>query len=261
MDLSLDNHTALVCGASQGIGAATAHELSLLGARVILLARNADKLKSIHSSLKPHPKGHEIIVCDIGLRDELTNKVAAKLSQTGGATILVNNTGGPAGGPIASASDEQFLESFEKHVLASSRLAQLLLPYMKQQRYGRIVNIISTSVKIPIPGLGVSNTIRGAVASWAKTLAGEVAVDGITVNCVLPGMTKTDRLEAIVQNTVQKTNQTRDSVEAGMIATIPARRFAEAHEVAAAVAFLTSPAASYINGVALAVDGGRTGCY
>lgn len=261
MDMNLGEHTALVCGASQGIGAATAHELSLLGARVILLARNAEKLKAVHDSLKPHPKGHATIVCDIGARDELANKVSSMLSQTGGATILINNTGGPAGGPITHASDEQFLETFEKHVLVSSRLSHLLLPYMKQRRYGRIVNIISTSVKIPIPGLGVSNTIRGAVASWAKTLAGEVAADGITVNCVLPGMTKTDRLEAIVQNSVQKTGQSRDAVEAAMIATIPARRFAEAQEVAAAVAFLTSPAASYINGVALAVDGGRTGCY
>lgn len=260
MELSLSGKTALVCGASQGIGAATAKELAALGARVILLARNAEKLETVKSSLaNPHLQ-HQTIAVDIAQRVELTKHIKNAISAFGPITILINNTGGPAAGPVTEATEQDFLATFEKHVLVNSLLAQLLLPGMKEQKYGRILNVISTSVKVPIPGLGVSNTIRAAVANWAKTLSQEVASFGITVNSVLPGMTKTERLESLIQGTSQKQQKAREDVEKSMLATIPAGRFAEASEVAAAIAFLATPAAAYINGVALAVDGGRTGC-
>lgn len=261
MNLDLSGRTALVCGASQGIGAAVAKELSELGARVVLLARSEERLAATMATLKPVKEPHLTVACDIADLNKLETSVDDILKTIGGAVILVNNTGGPSGGPITEAPDEQFLETFQKHVLAASHLTKLVLPYMKKRGFGRIINIVSTSVKVPIPGLGVSNTIRAAIGGWSKTLAGEVACYGITVNCVLPGMTKTERLEAIIEGNVKKTTQTREQVEEKMLASIPAGRFGEAHEIASAAAFLATPAAGYINGVALAVDGGRTGCY
>jgi 3-oxoacyl-[acyl-carrier protein] reductase len=172
-------------------------------------------------------------------------------------TILINNTGGPPGGPIAAARPEEFLAAFTAHLLCNQLLAQALLPEMKAARFGRIVNIISTSVKTPIPNLGVSNTIRGAVASWAKTLAAEVAPHGVTVNNVLPGFTDTERLSSLVATRAQKGNTTADAVQKEMLATIPAARFGKSEEVGAAIAFLCTPAAAYINGINLPVDGGR----
>jgi 3-oxoacyl-[acyl-carrier protein] reductase len=171
---------------------------------------------------------------------------------------LVNNTGGPPGGTALEATPEQYEQAFNNHVLCNQLLVQAVVPHMERQKYGRIINIISTSVKQPIAGLGVSNTIRAAVANWAKTLAAELGPRGITVNNVLPGMTDTARLRWLIGARAEKTGESVEAVEKIMKAEIPLRRFATASEIAAAVAFLACPAASYINGINIPVDGGRT---
>lgn len=257
MDLNLAGKHALVCGASEGIGRAAAHELALLGADVTVLARRADALQRVIDALpNAGSQRHGLLAADVFDTDRLRAAVDA-LATAHPLHILVNNTAGPPGGPAHGASEEAFLDTFRKHLLANHALVQATLPGMRAARWGRIVNVISTSVREPIPNLGVSNTIRGAVASWAKTLSRELAADGITVNNVLPGYTRTARLAQILRDRAQTNGQSEDAVAAGMRQTVPAGRFAQAEEVAAAIAFLCSPAAAYINGVSLAVDGGR----
>ncbi len=258
MDLNLSGRRALVCGASEGIGRATAHELALLGASVTVLARRAEVLKDVAESL-PRTHGdqqHGWITADVADHAGLQAVLLAHLRDQP-CHILINNSGGPPGGRAIDASAVEYLDAFRHHLLANQLLAQALVPGMRTAGWGRIVNVISTSVKEPIPNLGVSNSIRGAVASWAKTLSRELGGDGITVNNVLPGYTRTRRLEQILADRSAATGQDEAAVARGMLATVPAARFAEAGEIAAAIAFLASPAAGYINGVSLAVDGGR----
>ena len=257
MDLNLEGRHALVCGASEGIGRATAHELALLGARVTVLARRTDALQDVAAALpREHGQAHGWIVADVAQTDALRER-AAGLAASTPVHILVNNTGGPAGGAAHEAGIEAYLDAFNKHLVANQTLLQAVLPGMRQARWGRIVNVISTSVKEPIPGLGVSNTVRGAVASWAKTLSRELAGDGITVNNVLPGFTETGRIEQIVRGKVAAEGRSEDDVRAAMRAGVPAGRFATPEETGGVIAFLCSPAAAYVNGVSLAVDGGR----
>ena len=262
MDINLKDKKAFVCGSTQGIGRAAAIELANLGASIVLLARNEDSLKQVKDELDvTNNQIHDFIVADFSEPGELEKKIAEYLEKNPQPVhILVNNTGGPPAGRAIDADLEEFVRAFQNHLLCNQILAQVLVGGMKAEKYGRIINVISTSVKQPIPGLGVSNTIRGAVASWAKTLAGELGEFGITVNNVLPGFTKTARLQSIIENKASKTGASIEKVEAEMQAETPARRFAEASEVANAIAFLASPAAAYINGVNLPVDGGRTGC-
>ncbi len=257
MDLDLSGKHALVCGASEGIGRAAAHELALLGASVTVLARRAEALQAVVDAL-PARNGqrHGRITADVSQTNVLADKVGA-LAAERRIDILVNNTGGPPGGPVASATADAFLQAFTRHLLANQALAQAVLPGMQAAGWGRIVNVVSTSVREPIQGLGVSNTTRGAVAAWAKTLSREVASQGITVNNVLPGFTETGRIAQIVGDRAHNTGKSEQQVADGMKATVPAARFARPEEVAAAIAFLCSPAAGYINGVSLAVDGGR----
>lgn len=260
MSLELEGRQALVCGASRGIGRACAEALAARGADVVVLARDADALTALAASLpRPHPRQqHAWIAAD--MRDEaaLGAKVAALAAGGRPVEILINNTGGPPGGPAHEAAAEAYLAAFHQHLLAAQALLQTLLPGMRRAGYGRIVNVISTSVKEPIPNLGVSNTIRGAVAAWAKTLASELAPWGITVNNVLPGYTLTGRLERIIDERSAREGLERDEVIRAMLASVPAGRFATPAEIAAAVAFLATPAAGYVNGINLPVDGGRT---
>jgi 3-oxoacyl-[acyl-carrier protein] reductase len=262
MDINLIDKKAFVCGSTQGIGRAAAVELATLGASVVLLARNEDSLKQVKDELnQSQNQQHDFIVADFSKPDELKNKVGEYLENNNQPVhILVNNTGGPPAGKAIDAKLDEFIAAFQNHLLCNQILVQLLIDGMKAEKYGRIINVISTSVKQPIPNLGVSNTIRGAVAGWAKTLAGELGEFGITVNNVLPGFTRTQRLQSIIENKANKTGDSMERVEAEMKSETPAKRFAEASEVANAIAFLASPAASYINGVNLPVDGGRTGC-
>ncbi|MGH8224661.1 MAG: SDR family oxidoreductase [Gammaproteobacteria bacterium] len=246
---------ALVCGASRGIGRAVAEALAARGASVTLLARDADALAEVRAAL-PAAEGarHETLVADLEDAQSLAEKIQ---SLDRPVHILVNNAGGPPGGPLIEADADAFRRGFERLLIAAHILTQQLVPGMRTAGYGRIINIVSTSVREPIPGLGVSNTIRGACAAWAKTLSRELAPDGITVNNVLPGFTATDRLATLFATRAERTGKTTEEIEASARAGVPAGRFAAAEEIAAAVAFLATPAAGYITGVSLPVDGGR----
>jgi 3-oxoacyl-[acyl-carrier protein] reductase len=259
LSLDLKGKTALVAGSTQGIGLASAQALASLGANCVLIARNEESLKNAVATLD-NTKGqqHSYLVADFQYADKVQAVVAAFVAQTP-VHILINNSGGPAAGPVATAKPEAFLEAFNQHLVCNHLLATTVMQGMKDAGYGRIINIISTSVKIPLKNLGVSNTIRGAVASWAKTLANELGSFGITVNNVLPGATATGRLEAIINNKVTKTGAEHAEVEKEMLEEIPAGRFGQPEEIAAMVGFLASPAAGYVNGTSIPVDGGRTG--
>jgi len=257
MNFNLNNKNALVCGSTAGIGKATAMALAEEGVNITLIARNEDKLKQVLSELPSH-RNHNYIVADFSNPEELKNKVSAFVKANNGFHILVNNTGGPKGGPIFAAEIEEFENTFTQHLKCNHVLAQVVVPYMKTEGFGRIVNIISTSVKQPLDGLGVSNTIRGAVASWSKTLANELGQFAITVNNVLPGATATDRLAEIIKNKSAKTGIAIEDASNAMKSAVPAKRFAKPEEIANAVTFLASESASYINGINLPVDGGRT---
>lgn len=260
MDLNLTGKRALVCGSSQGIGKGIALALAELGANVVLFARNRQTLAEVKAQLAcDGGQQHEILAADFA--DPAAVKSAIEQYLAGGNTIeiLVNNTGGPAPGPIHQAEAEAFSAAFNQHVVNNQNLTQALLPGMKASGYGRIINVISTSVKQPLPNLGVSNTIRGAVASWAKTMANELGPFNITVNNVLPGATKTARLDAIIDAKAKKQGIDFEQMAQQEREGIPLRRFGEVAEFANAVAFLASPAAAYITGVNLPVDGGRTG--
>lgn len=258
MKLNLANKHALVCGASEGIGKATAIALAELGASVTVLARRQEKLDAVCAALPcPAQQSHRTLAADVSDSETLRAKIAA-LAQSQPIHILINNTAGPPGGPAYNADPNTYLAIFQQHLIANQTLLQAVLPGMRASSWGRIVNVISTSVKEPIANLGVSNTIRGAVASWAKTLASELGGFGITVNNVLPGYTRTQRLEQILRERAAATGKTESEIAQAMLATVPAGRFAEADEIAAAIAFLCSPQASYINGINLPVDGGRT---
>lgn len=260
MNLDLIGRTALVCGSTQGLGYASAVQLALLGCSVILMARNEEKLQEVVKTLDTSKgQGHHYLVADFTDTTQVKNVIDGFVQQNT-IHILVNNTGGPAGGPALTAKADEFLAAFNNHLINNHQLTQAVMPGMKTAGFGRIVNIISTSVKIPIAGLGVSNTIRGAVASWAKTLATELGPFGITVNNVLPGFTKTSRAEYVISNKAKNTGASEDDVLAGFVAEIPAGRIGLPEEFGAAVAFLCSPAAGYINGINLPVDGGRLGC-
>ncbi|MBL7914615.1 MAG: SDR family oxidoreductase [Bacteroidia bacterium] len=261
MNMNLTGKRAVVCGSTQGIGLAIANELASMGASVTLVARNEAALMAVRSSL-PDENGqqHDYLVADFADPDGLLKVVTTYLHKGQSVHILVNNTGGPPGGPIADARTADFEATFRQHLVCNHILAQAFLPGMKNEKFGRIINIISTSVKQPLKGLGVSNTIRAAVANWSKTLAGEVAPFGITVNNVLPGATNTLRLSTLLNVKSEKTGKALTAIEEEMTAEIPMGRFADPSEIAAAVGFLASPAASYITGINIPVDGGRTGC-
>lgn len=257
MDLNLCGRHALVCGASEGIGRAAAHELALLGADVTVLARRAGALQQVVDGLPCRgAQRHGWLAADMADGDVLRAKVAALVADAP-VHILVNNSGGPPGGPAHAAQADAFLDAFNKHLIANQILVQAVLPGMRAAQWGRIVNVISTSVREPIAGLGVSNTVRGAVAGWAKTLSRELAADGITVNNVLPGYTETGRIAQILRDRAAKEGRSEDEVAAAMRASVPAGRFAQPGETGGVIAFLCSPAAAYVNGVSLAVDGGR----
>lgn len=259
MNLSLEEKKAIVCGSTQGIGLAIAEELAFLGASCTLIARNEEALKEAVLKLDTQLRQqHNYLVADFSKPDELKKIIAAHVAKSP-VHILINNTGGPAAGPITEATEEAFLNTFNQHLICSHILAKAVIPSMKKEGYGRIVNIISTSVKIPLKNLGVSNTIRGAVASWSKTMANELGQFKITVNNILPGFTATQRLTTLIDTMAKKGNTVVDIVEKNMMEEVPMKRFAEASEVAAVAAFLASPAASYVNGVSIPVDGGRTG--
>ena len=259
MNLSLEGKYAVICGSTQGIGLAIAEELALLGANCTLVARNEKMLREVLRRLDISLRQqHNFLVADFNKTDEVKSIIEAHVTKYP-VHILINNTGGPAPGPVIDAKEESFINTFNQHLICNHILAKAVVPSMKREIYGRIVNIISTSVKIPLNNLGVSNTIRGAVASWAKTMANELGKFNITVNNILPGFTNTQRLALLIDQIAKKGNVIVDVVSKNMADEVPMKRFGEPSEIAAVAAFLASPAASYVNGVSIPVDGGRTG--
>jgi len=258
MNLNLNGRTALVCGSTQGLGFASAQEISLLGAEIILMAREEQKLKDTLPKLDTGAgQKHSYLVADFQYPDQVKKAIGDFVAKNNAIHILVNNTGGPKGGSAWEANPEDFTQAFNSHLICSHLLLQAVLPAMKAAGYGRIVNIISTSVKEPLEGLGVSNTIRAAVAAWSKTLAGELGQFGITVNNVLPGHMRTARYDAILTSRAAASGKDTDEIEKDYLKEVPVRKIGMPAEFGAAVAFLCSPAASYITGINLPVDGGR----
>lgn len=262
--------TAFVGGASKGIGRAVARHLASRGVRVIACGRTESDLKTLIDELPlievpgPSPietelKAHKAFVCDLTKTKELDTRLKDLVKEMGAVDILILNSGGPKGGPILEAKNEEFEAAMEGHLLANHILTKTYVPGMKHRGGGRIVCILSTSVRQPIANLGVSNATRWAMAAWAKTMAGELAPFAITVNMVLPGYTKTGRLDELAKAQASKRGVGAGDVVSEWEASTPMKRLGEPEEIAAAVAFFASPAASFITGQALAVDGGRLG--
>ncbi len=261
MKIDLTGKNAIVCGSTQGIGKAIAMEFAACCANVILIARNEDSLRKVLRELpKTKTQNHNFIVADFSDPESLKTKLTNFVTENPPVHILVNNTGGPKGGEIHKADTSEFENAFKNHLICNQILIQAVCEGMKKEKYGRIINIISTSVKQPIRYLGVSNTIRAAVANWAKTLSVELAPYGITVNNILPGATKTERLYGLFETRSKASGKTVDEVKTEWMSEIPAGRFAEPEELAYAAAFLASPMAGYINGINLPIDGGRLNC-
>ena len=259
MKIDLTGKTALVCGSTQGIGKESAIQLAKSGARVVLAARNENMLQKTKRELDSiNQQNNDFICADFDNNKLLYNKVKNYVSDKNTIHILVNNSGGPSPGSVLESNSKQYIDAFNRHLINNDRLSKLLIPGMKSHSFGRIINIISISVKQPIPNLSVSNTIRGAVASWAKTLSYEVASYGITVNNILPGLTNTERLKTLIKDIAEKQNRSIHEISKEMENSVPSNRFAEPSEAAAAITFLASEQASYINGINLPIDGGRT---
>ena len=259
MNLSLEGKYAIICGSTQGIGLAIAEELAQLGANCTLIARNEEKLKfAIHTLDIALRQQHNYLVADFSQPEELKKIISAHVANHP-VHILINNTGGPKPGAIIDATEQDFLNAFNQHIICNQILTQAVVPLMKKDGYGRIINVISTTVRIPINNLGVSNTIRGAVACWSKTMANELGQFNITVNNILPGFIDTQRLRSLIDVTAKNKSADINDVEKDMVSTIPVKRFGDTSEIAAVAAFLASPAASYVNGVNIPVDGGKTG--
>ena len=259
MDIDLKNKTAIVCGSTQGIGKAIAVELASLGANVTLFARDKVTMKKVLVGLDVS-KGqqHDAISADFRFPDQVKEVISAYVNSTQVIHILVNNSGGPAPGLAIDADPNDFMNAFSQHLICNHHIVQAVVPLMKKVKYGRIINVISTSVRTPIPGLGVSNTTRGAVASWAKTLSAELGPFGITVNNILPGLTETGRLESLIKSRADARGISFENLATEMKNSIPARRFADPSETAALAGFLASPSAAFINGESIRVDGGAT---
>lgn len=259
MNLSLSEKNAVICGSTQGIGWAIAEELALLGANCILMARNEKALKDAVKGLSTDQgQLHRFLVADFSSPNEVRTSIESFVKNNT-VHVLINNTGGPKPGLMIDEDEQKFLDTFSQHIVCNQILAKAVLPGMKAAGYGRIINIISTSVRIPINNLGVSNTIRAAVASWGKTLSNEVGQFGITVNNLLPGYTNTSRLQSVIEVNAANRGVNPETVTAEMKERIPVKRFGEPSEIGAVAAFLASPAASFVNGASIPVDGGGTG--
>ncbi len=259
MNIDLTGKRAIVCGSTKGIGKAIAIELASLGANITLFARDNEAMKKVIAELDiTKDQQHESISADFRFPDQVKEAIFEYLKNTSEVHILVNNSGGPAPGLAIDADPNDFLNAFSQHLICNHHIVQAIVPYMKKVNYGRIINVISTSVRTPIPALGVSNTTRGAVASWAKTLSLELGPFGITVNNILPGFTATGRLESLIKSRADARGISSEEMANEMKNSIPVRRFADPMETAALAGFLASPSAAFINGESIRIDGGAT---
>ncbi|MDA3843685.1 MAG: SDR family oxidoreductase [Candidatus Kapabacteria bacterium] len=261
MNLSLSGKKALVCGSTQGIGLAIAECFAEAGAEVHLFARNRDTLKNVVESLPAHGKAcHSFVSADFSNPEAAVKAIESIYGDSPNFDILINNTGGPAPGPILDETSNNLRKAFDSHVVMSQLLTQMLIPNMKQKQFGRIINIISIGAKQPVDNLGCSNTIRGAMASWSKTLSRELAGFGITVNNLLPGYTLTGRLESFFRHRAAESGKTYEEITNEIVCGIPAGRLGKPEELAAAALFLASESSSYITGINIPIDGGYLAC-
>lgn len=257
MILGLKGRTALVMAGSQGIGLASAQSFHAAGANVAICARSQGPLDAAAASMP----GCMAMIADVTSESDIVAFVAAAHQAFSSIDILVNNAGGPPPGAFVDLDDAAWAKALELTLMSAIRATRAVLPTMKENKWGRIVNISSFGVKQPVPNLTLSNSIRMAVLGWAKTLADQVGPDGITVNTVCPGWTRTARVEKLFAQQSAKTGESREEIEAALAQSIPLRRPGEAQDVANLVAFLGSEAAGYITGTAIAVDGGATRGY
>lgn len=255
INIDLRSKSALVCGASSGIGLAVAQVFAKAGAQVTLVARNEEALKLAVATLHDASK-HSYLVADFSSLDSIENLIAEIKKSNIQYQILVNNSGGPKPGTALESIPEEYLDAMTSHLIAASLLAKALVPGMKSANYGRVINIVSISGKVPSDNLASSSATRAAVLSWAKILSNELASSGITVNNVLPGYTQTQRLAEVIQARANKLSTSESSIAESISNKIPMKRFASAEEIAAAVLFFASPMASYVTGTSLPVDGG-----
>ncbi|MBL8221055.1 MAG: SDR family oxidoreductase [Bryobacterales bacterium] len=252
MELSIEGKIALVSAASSGLGRASAAALAREGARVAILSRRETELQNVAQEI-----GAALAVrCDLSKAADIEAALQRVQSELGSVDILVNNCGGPPGGSFSTISETQWIESFEQVFLSTLRMTRAVLPGMRERRWGRIINIVSTSVQQPIPGLILSNAYRPALAGWAKTLAAEVAGDGVLVNCISPGRIRTNRTATMDRAASEQTGKSIPQIEAERSATVPMQRYGTPEEFGAVVAFLASERASYLTGSVLRVDGG-----
>ena len=257
MNLELRNKRAIVCGSTQGIGKAIALELAKQGVSLTLIARNEQVLKTVLEKLDTSLAQTHTYLCVDFSDDNFKEKIDSLKDSN--FDILINNTGGPAAGPITDADPKDFLLAFKMHLLNNQVLIQKVVAGMKKNSFGRIINIISTSVKAPIPGLGVSNTIRAAVANWAKTLSLELGPYGITVNNVLPGYTSTARLQELAEGKAKKLGISSADIYDQWKKNTSLKRLGTPEEIANTIIFLASDQSAYVTGHNLSVDGGRFG--
>lgn len=254
---ALAGRHAIVCGASAGIGRSTALALASAGAELTLISRSADKLATLSNEcIEAGAPAAHVIPIDLEDARSIDGLIPRHIGEFGPIHILVNNAAGPPSGSLLDATEDDFLKPLRRHLFASQRMVRHCLPSMEASGYGRIVNIISTSVREPIANLGVSNTIRGAMAGWSKTLATELP-PSVSINNILPGFTNTGRLESLANQISEARGTTPDDVRATWLAGVPAERLIDPSETAAAIAFLCTEAGGAIRGVSLAVDGGR----
>lgn len=249
----LNGKNALVCGASKGIGRATSLMLARAGANVVVCARSSDKLDDLLEEM--YGSGHSKLILDLEDTSALEIKIN-RLIKNQNIHILVNNAGGPPGGPLLSNSINDFDAPFKRHLHAAHTITKILAPIMESEGYGRIVNIISTSVREPIDNIGLSNTLRGAMGSWAKSLSRELS-PCITINNILPGFTDTDRLGSLAKSISDRTGNSIESVQDKWMDSVPIQRLIDPLETGAAVTWLCLPSSGSIRGISLAVDGGR----
>jgi 3-oxoacyl-[acyl-carrier protein] reductase len=249
---------ALVCAASKGLGRASAEALARDGFHVAICARGADALEATAEAIRQAGGDVLAIPADLSRADDVDRVIASTVDWFGGLDVLVTNTGGPPSGPFMSLDERAWTEAIDALLLSVVRLCRAAVPHMQQRGGGRIINVTSISVKQPIAGLVLSNALRSAVTSLAKTLSVELAPDKILVNCVAPGYTRTDRVVELSQQSAAREGTSAEAVEQRIVSGIPIGRMGDPKEFGDVVAFLASPAASYISGVTIPVDGGWT---